>query len=207
LYDGLIRYPQQLEMAKAYEVLPDDRDRGRTWEEMTKENGWPVRPPSKSAEEIEGSIQQQFLFFAVCVVVGLICLFAWARPRGTWVEADEASIRNSSRQVVPLESIRTIDKRKWENKGIARLHYDVDGRLREFVLDDFKYDTQAMGAILTLAETNLTADQIVGDQLEREKKAIESADESSQPESSQPKTSQQKTSQPETADQGPDDEN
>lgn len=171
LYDGLIGYPNQLTIAEAYEGLPEE-GRLDAWKKLAGEKGWPVRTPPKSAEEIRHDIPGQFVWATICGVLAIPFLLKFMSGQGTWVEGDETLIRNSKGQEVPIDSITQIDKRKWEAKGIAKIHYEVDGKKKKFVMDDFKYDRKPMGELMGFAEANLTQDQIVGDFLERDKQAI-----------------------------------
>lgn len=53
---------------------------------------------------------------------------------------------------VPLESIREIDKSKWDRKGIASISYQVPGapagEIRRLVLDDYIYQREPTDQIL-----------------------------------------------------------
>jgi hypothetical protein len=171
LYDGLIGYPHQLTMAEAYEALPE-AGRQDAWKELAAENGWPTRTPAKSAEDIRHDIGGQFMMAVLCGVFAIPTLMMFMSGQGTWVEGDETVIRNSKGQEVPIAAITKIDKRKWQDKGIAKIYYEVDGKTKKFVMDDFKYKREPMGQLLRYAEAGLTDQQIVGDYLEREKDAI-----------------------------------
>ncbi|MCO8125455.1 hypothetical protein NHH03_27195 [Stieleria sp. TO1_6] len=171
LYDGLIGYPHQMTIADAYEKLPEE-GRREAWKTLAAEKGWPTRTPDKSAEEIGHDIGGQFMMAILCGILGIPALLKWMSGQGTWVEGDESLIRNSSGQEVPIDSITQIDKRKWDAKGIAKIQYQVDGKTKKFVMDDFKYDRQTMGRLMRFAEAGLSEEQVVGDFLERDKDAI-----------------------------------
>jgi len=38
--------------------------------------------------------------------------------------------------------------KKWESKGLAVVRYEIAGRRGEFVVDDYKFDTDAARAII-----------------------------------------------------------
>ncbi|KAA5540707.1 hypothetical protein FYK55_20165 [Roseiconus nitratireducens] len=168
LYDGLIAYPHQLTIAEAYEALPEE-GRREAWQVLAAEKGWPTLTPQKSAKEISNNIGSQFFMIVLCMLIGVPALLKWMSGRGAWVEGDATLIRNHKGQEVPIDAIEKIDKRRWESKGIAKLQYKVDGKSKTFVMDDFKFDREAMGTLMRYAEANLSADQVVGDELEREK--------------------------------------
>ncbi len=177
LYDGLVGYPKKLTIAEAYESLPEE-GRREAWKELAVEKGWPPRTPQKPAKDIQAGIGQQFFMFAACGLVAIPAVLKWMSGQGTWIEGDETLIRHSNGQEVPIGSITKIDKKKWEEKGIAKIHYDVEGKSSKFVMDDFKYDRASMAELMKLAEANLTQEQVLGDRLERDKfEAVEEDDE------------------------------
>jgi hypothetical protein len=58
---------------------------------------------------------------------------------------------------IPFEDIRRIDKRRWDRKGIALVHYETHHprRTRIFKLDDFAYARKPTGEILARIEEHL----------------------------------------------------
>ena len=171
LYDGLIAYPKKLTIAEAYEGLPEE-GRREAWKELAGENGWPTITPAKTASDIRHDISTQFMQLILCMLFGLPALMMFMSGQGTWVEGDETVIRNSKGQEVPIDAITKIDKRKWDAKGIAKIYYEVDGKTKKFVMDDFKYDREPMGQLMKFAEAHLTEEQVTGDFLERDKERI-----------------------------------
>ncbi|MEM9587635.1 MAG: hypothetical protein AAGA03_10170 [Planctomycetota bacterium] len=169
LYDAFVAYPAQLEVARAYESI-DKSQRLNAWPEMAKKNGWSPREPKKSAKDISDGIGKQFAMVAICALIAVPALLKWFSGQGTWVEGDETLIRNSRGQEVPLGSIVKIDKTKWPDKGIAKIHYEVDGKSKKFVMDDFKYEREPMGSLMEFAEAQVTDEQIIGDQRETQKR-------------------------------------
>ncbi|TWT93782.1 hypothetical protein [Stieleria varia] len=172
LYDALIKYPRALEIAEAYEKI-DESVRREQWPILTKEKGWPKATPQKSAEKISQGIGQQYFMLIICLAMGIPAVLKWMSGQGTWVEGDEATIRNSHGKTVPIDSITKIDKRKWSEKGIAKIHFQDGSSKKTFVMDDFKYERAAMSQIMAMAEANLSDDQIIGGQRESATEADE----------------------------------
>tara|TARA_R110002049_G_scaffold4601_4_gene31793 strand:+ start:9594 stop:10313 length:720 start_codon:yes stop_codon:yes gene_type:complete len=160
LYDGFIGYPHKLVISKAYYEMPEE-NRTELWRAKAKANGWPLETP-KEPEDIIHGIGQQWFMAGLCALIGLPALWKWFRAKGTWVEGDETRIRNSKGKELAIENITKINKRKWDEKGIATIYYDENGRSKKFVMDDFKYDREPMGQLMRYAEANLTDEQIVG---------------------------------------------
>ena len=151
-------------MAEAYEKLPEE-DRRDAWKELATEKGWPTITPSKTAEDISHDIGGQFMMIVLCSLFGIPALLKFMSGQGTWIEGDKKLIRNSRGQEVQIDSITKIDKTKWDAKGIAKIHYEVDGKKKKFVMDDFKYDRKPMGELMrgdvqVVLDRELTEDQI-----------------------------------------------
>lgn len=154
-YDGFIAYPEKLRIAVAYEALPDTEAGRQQWRQVATENGWPPGIPTKTAEKMRSLIASQFLAIVVCGIAATFLLLKWWRAHGTWIEGDESTFRNSRGTEFSLANLTEINRRKWEDKGIAVLKYTEGGKTRKFVLDDFKFDRENTGKLLEIAESKL----------------------------------------------------
>ena len=163
LYDGLVAYPRQLEIARAYEGLQREDPTGLTlekrWRELTESRGWSDETPRK-AEEIEHGISQQWMMAAIAFLIGFPVLLIYFRSRGSWVESTENGLRTSWGQAVDFGQVTRLDKTRWQKKGIARAVYSDGGRQRTFVFDDFKFEREPIGKILERLEGRLQPEQI-----------------------------------------------
>ncbi|QDT60235.1 hypothetical protein SV7mr_27550 [Stieleria bergensis] len=175
LYDGLIGYPQQRVIAEAYEAIPEE-DRAEQWPEVAKENGWSTLVPAKTSKEITHGIGQQFMFTVICSIMSVVVLMKFIAGQGAYIEGDSQVIRNHKGVEVPIESITSIDKHKWEDKGIAKIRYEVDGKQRTFVMDDFKFKREPMAELMEFAEAPLDPEAILGDLPQRDKVAANDAE-------------------------------
>ena len=155
LLDALVTYPRKLEIAEVYESYSQTDEDAQQWEEEATLRGWSVNPPDKTTHELEALIVNQYILMAGCIIVGIIMFAKWHLPRGTWIEGDEKEIRDSQGKQLSLDRLVGIDKRRWQQKGIAVLHFNQDGRKQRFTLDDFKYNREATGKILEYAEAKL----------------------------------------------------
>ena len=170
-YDAFIAYPKKGEISAAYESLQqqfEETERPlielpRAWEKVAGPKGWSTIQPGKTTDDIRADIGKQYFMMVLCGLIGVPAFIKWARGQKTWVEGNEELIRNSSGQELKISEITKIDKRKWDEKGIALIHYLKDGkRKKKFVMDDFKFDRDSMSKILQNAEASLKPDQIVG---------------------------------------------
>lgn len=166
LYDGLVGYPAELDRVRYFEELadriPDKLERRADWEAKAKEMGWSLADPKKTSKEIESDIQWQYGMALVAFIVGTAVLINYLRTRSSWVELDGKQLKASWGQVVPLDAIIEIDKKRWANKGIARIRYQDGDSVRQFVLDDFKYDRDAMDKIMRAIEEAVERNKITG---------------------------------------------
>lgn len=158
VYDGAVAYPNQHERYSKYVELRDDL-RGDEWEDYAEQQGWPLEPPEKDRTEAE--IAGQFWMAGGCALIGVFFLLKVLLARGRWMESDGAQLTTSWGQTVPYDAVTEIDKKKWANKGIARIKYTVDGQTKRFVLDDFKFHRQPTDAILYEMEQAAGTDKIV----------------------------------------------
>ncbi len=181
LNDGLVAWPAQQERATAYlkfqEENPDvgGQDLYDMWKEFAAEKGWepgvagsektPYGPP-KSDIDING----QFYMGGFTAFLGLIFLGRVLLNRGCWIEADEDGLRSSENREVKFDQVTNLDKKKWANKGIAKLNYEVDGRKDRIVLDDCNYDRDTTNEILRHVEASIGRDKIINGKPEKPKK-------------------------------------
>ena len=98
----------------------------------------------------------------VAFLVGLPVLYNYFRSRNSWIETDGKRVTTSRGQVVELEQVQGVDKRRWEKKGIAKVSYLDQEGVSILVIDDFKYERAPMGEILAQIEAKVDRDKIVG---------------------------------------------
>lgn len=172
-FDGLVTYPKKLEYAVAYEEIQaevtNEVERIKRWRAFAESKGWPTKVPDKSAATIRNDIQGQYFFGVLCLVLGIPALIFYLRSRNQWVEGTEQGVNTSWGQQVNFADVTLLNKKKWDNKGIARAIYTEDGKQRSFVFDDFKFERQPLGQLLRRLEETLQPEQIVGGLSEAEK--------------------------------------
>lgn len=155
-YDGLVAYPAYNRGAHAYaeivqtvasEGLTDSAAKTETaarWEKRAAEfDADPKEPPKH-----EKNIAQQIHFGIGLAAIALIFV-AWIFREMRRVIRANDEIFDGIVSVFPLfykktpvcfASVFAVDKRKWNNKGIAVVHYKDDaGRSRRAIIDDYKY--------------------------------------------------------------------
>lgn len=170
LYDGLVTSPKELKRSLKYVELTEKRENGeiseeqrsKMWGEVAAANNWAISQPKKPFDA-QNYVYFQWFVFGVGLLLGIFFLLKYLRLLNSWMEADETGVTTSWGQALQFEQIKSIDKRKWAIKGIAKVKYlETSGAERVIVFDDFKYDREPMGQIMQKAETNLADAQIVG---------------------------------------------
>ena len=134
LYDGLYAYPRHNELVDLSELHDADDEAFRIAAEAAG-----FRNPEREFEKKRRvDIGMQWAMLAVCVPIGLrVLLFVsvrYIRKLG----ADDQGVVWGSRHV-PFSAITDINKAKWDTKGIAVLHYSIDGTDGTLTLDDWHY--------------------------------------------------------------------
>ncbi len=184
-YDALVAYPAELERSKVYWTPVEGSQKKYTglsrkeWTKVVKERQWASAQP-ETPDKMHHKIDSQYFFAALCGLVGIPCLIKWFMSRGTWVESTEKELSSSWGTRFAFDQIVSIDKTKWEKKGITKIKYKQDDKEKTFVFDDFKYERSVMSDILHEIETGLKDDQIIGAERETEIKARKAAKKASE---------------------------
>ncbi len=171
LYDGLVSYPAQRvqgfsefktdyksifedpkhnEMsADQFERLADEKPR-HEWMKYMHERGIKGIP----------EVFTQYVQAAIAGLAGLFLLSLPIRARGRWIEANETGITSSWGQSFQYDEVEEVNKRKWRDKGIAKVTYVADGRRKTFVVDDFKFVREPTDQILYELEQRIDPGRI-----------------------------------------------
>ncbi len=98
-------------------------------------------------------LRTQLLMAAGCLPVGLIILVRLLRALPKTLAADDTTLYATNGRQIPFAAIRDIDKRKWDRKAIAVVHYELDGKRGKAVIDDWIF--KDAGLVLERIETTL----------------------------------------------------
>lgn len=148
-YDGAVSYPAYNEKADAYAEIQrvygaDETLANEKWKALAIERHWDTEDlPKKRKNE-----EQQFHWcFGLLVATSAFLIWMLRDMRRVIVATDDCftGISTAFPPFNPLKkvhfaSVRGIDKRRWEKKGIAVVHYkNEDGEPRTVYIDDYKY--------------------------------------------------------------------
>ncbi|MGB0415398.1 MAG: hypothetical protein ACPGKS_00965 [Coraliomargarita sp.] len=122
------------------------------WKRHSEEQGYKGKTPK---ERDEAAIGEQRVIGWV-MIIGSVVYAAWIAWNHTLrIRAEGETVIGASGQRVELDSIIGIDRKKWENKGIAYAIYEVDGKRKRLCLDDHKF--AGTEAIILEAERRIEA--------------------------------------------------
>lgn len=164
LYDGFVGYPAQRERGFAYEKFMeenaalDELDRVNKWNEYARENNWPEGNPldadtNKPLAVVK--INEQFYYAGAAGLAALGFLSRFAFMFGRWIECDETQLRDKSGRETTYANITELNKKKWQNKGIAFVSYKTDEGTDRIRIDDFYFQRDPTRQILRKVEANI----------------------------------------------------
>ncbi|HUF62635.1 MAG TPA: hypothetical protein VMN36_11220 [Verrucomicrobiales bacterium] len=168
LYDGMVRYPEKgriYQTHQAWTGYEAERDaflqtelddsnwiasaqarpefqpysfwEHETWKSYANARGWPEKPPEKDYSK---KVTEQFVCAGICFAIVIVLLTVLVLSRSRTLRADGASFTTPAGRRIPFASAHRVDKRKWDNKGLAYVYYDDEGGIRKrATIDCLKY--------------------------------------------------------------------
>lgn len=126
------------------------------WDDYAAPHGWPSTPKKYSTEEIE----QQFWWGAVVIAAGIFTgILILTNRKKTFTGYPEHMLMPDGREV-RYDQVFKIDKRKWDNKGLAYAYYKSteNNASKKAVIDDLKFG--GADKILTRLLSNFSGELI-----------------------------------------------
>ncbi|MFT4176862.1 MAG: hypothetical protein QM627_09420 [Luteolibacter sp.] len=95
------------------------------WKDYTARNGLSFGVPDEpySAEQI----RDQWIVFAICCGCVAVSAFFLIRTSRRSLQADDEAFTAADGRRIPYRSMKVLDLRKWETKGLAFVEYDDGG--------------------------------------------------------------------------------
>lgn len=149
-WDGAVGYPRVNERYAAWQAHRDT-----DWAAFAASRGWKSQPPEHAYTEIQ--IRGQFLYGTVASIGGVIALLYWASQIRRTLGLDDEGVTAPSGTRVPFSAITGLGLKKWDSKGLAIVRYEIDGRKGQFVVDDYKFDTEPAREIVEEIKRRLEA--------------------------------------------------
>ncbi len=153
-YDGAVGWPASNERWQAHDKFVQGQNL-KEWPAFARSQGWVEQPPEKFYKR--GDIIGQYVVGGLAASIGVLLLTYWITQRRRVLRMDEEAVYTTSGTCVPFDAITAVNRKKWETKGIARVRYTLEGRTREFVVDDYKFETAPTRLILEEIEKRLAS--------------------------------------------------
>lgn len=109
----------------------------KIWENYTKEKGWDAEVVEKAYTE--SKIEVQFIAAAISGVLVAITLFFLIRTMRRTISVDDTALYTQDGRTIPFTNMVRIDKRKWDTKGIAIVHYKDGNEEKTAKIDGLVY--------------------------------------------------------------------
>lgn len=93
------------------------------WQTYSGEKRLDEKPPEKVYDA--STIQEQITVFYICLSLSLLSMFFLIRTSRRRIIANDSSIFTAQARQIPYESMKTLDLRKWDTKGIAVIGYEL----------------------------------------------------------------------------------
>src|SRR4029434_1752563 len=101
-FDGAIAWPRSNERFLKHQEFRD-ADNLAGWTAYAKERGWSHQTPEKLYKQDE--LQAQFVYAAICVVLGLVAFGYWLQQVGRTIKLDDEAVTSPARTRIPFDSI------------------------------------------------------------------------------------------------------
>jgi len=149
LSDGYYYWPKEAQRFVEYTAIKDGLiEEGKAtdeesssvklaWQRHARESDYSPKVPKERTEA--GIREQRVIGWVMITGAAMFGLWiAWNHTRS--VRAEGEIVYGASGEEVELDWIIGMDRKKWENKGIAYAIYEVDGKQRRLTLDDHKFE-------------------------------------------------------------------
>jgi hypothetical protein len=153
-WDGAVGWPRSNERFLKHEEFQKAGDL-EGWRVYAKERGWSAKPPEKL--HTRGDIVGQFVCGGIASLAGLIAMAYWLQQIRRTISMDDEAVTSPAGTRVPFSAVTGLGLKKWESKGLAVVRYEIDGRKGEFVVDDYKFETESAKAIVEEIKRRLEA--------------------------------------------------
>lgn len=144
--DDLSIYPESTDFEQSWPVILADKEAMRDksdeglWRDYSGEKGWPQEVDLDEDPKPAYKIKEQLYASMVCFVLSMIALFFYLRTKKRRMEVDDEAFYSPNGVCIPFDKMTTIDKRKWETKGLATITFtDENGQEAKAKVDGMVY--------------------------------------------------------------------
>lgn len=117
----------------------DDHKSDDLWTEYSGEKGWPQQIDPSEDIKTAKQIKEQLIAAIVCFILAAVALFFLVRTKSRVMKVDEQGYYPPGGDLIPFGNMLTLDKRKWETKGLATLTYKDGDSEKKAKIDGMVY--------------------------------------------------------------------
>ncbi|MDB4508351.1 hypothetical protein N9051_02080 [Akkermansiaceae bacterium] len=144
--DDLSIYPESTDFEQTWpalladkEAMDDKSDEG-LWKDYSGEKGWSQEVDLDEDPKPAYKIKEQLYASIICFVLSVIALFYYLRTKKRMMKVDDDAFYSPDGARIPFDQMTTIDKRKWETKGLATITFtDESGQEAKAKVDGMVY--------------------------------------------------------------------
>ena len=107
------------------------------WTEYSGKNRHAIKPVEKPYDA--GKIEEQIRVMYICIGIAAVALFFLIRTIRRRMVADAANLKTPDGKTIPFSSMRVMDLRKWDGKGIAFIEYETAAGMKRTRIDGLTY--------------------------------------------------------------------
>lgn len=133
-FDYELKWPE--EIVNGYEELKNKNPQ-ELWKVYTARTGTDFEPSEKLYER--DTILQQFYVSGICIALLGGALFMIIRIMRRKMKVTATGYSPPGGDEIPFSAMRKLDKRKWDVKGIAVIHYEDGGETKKAKIDGMIY--------------------------------------------------------------------
>lgn len=135
-------YPPKTDLKEKWPAILSELGEKNTtelWRDFSKEKGWPQQVDPNEDAKSKRKIDEQLWAASVCFLLTAVTLFFLIRTKGRVMKVDDRGYHTPDGRFIAYECMITLDKRKWENKGMATLTYKDGEEEKKAKIDGMVY--------------------------------------------------------------------
>ena len=179
LADAIVKAPSMRVHADAYlemqgppnengDYMISDGDLQEAWTAYAEQHDLKITKP-KLHDDITFFVTYNYFIGTIFMLLALWCLLNALPTIGKWIELRDGKLASKNGQEIALKDVTTIDKSRWEKKGIAKVSAtDADGKVQTMIVDDLMYEREPTDQIMAEIERIAGVDKITGGKSEAE---------------------------------------
>lgn len=107
------------------------------WLDYSEKHELDEKPAEKPFDA--GKIEEQIHVFYICLSLSVITLYFLIRTSRRSIIAEAESLKTADGKNIPYQTMRVLDLRKWDSKGIAFIEHETPAGMKRARIDGLTY--------------------------------------------------------------------